>query len=611
MYSNFTKMLFTAIAAFAMVFTAAAQSVPQFSPLKIRINNPEAKGIEFKVLRANFGPRIPAGSITADLVVATDGVTAPTDNDTWSPTGFYGCEALTNGEEINGKIAIVGRGVCEFGVKIRNAETQGAVATIITNRAPIGLTVGTHTDGIVWMGAGVVGDSTTTPGMFMTYEDWAVLDGLMGALGTLNATILNSYMYDAAVSYAYGTPESNVRTLDSMQLVLINRDTVDIFDITVTATITTPGGSTETLTATVDTLAVPAADASGETQVFFDGYTPSEVGLYTVVFTAATAAGDTPLDAESLTMEFEVTDDYTFRLDDGDINENASLSLNVASYQGPANLIFNVGALYRAGAEGSMVNFASFVLTNPADLTPGMQFVASIHTADPDGDGNFDNNADGIIDALDFEEVASATYEVSGEEEPFETTFIEFGSPVSLDANQTYLLMVSHDGLEDDNFFPPAFAVAGTQNHANYGNVFELAFPGADTYQFELDGFEWWNDDTPSLPHGGLRPVIRMHEVPFVPVGTKDLPLLDEGKFMVIGNPASELLQLGFQLDNPAEEVNLVIVDQLGRVLSAKRLENVLNETHIVDIRGLAAGPYMVTAFTPEGFRTKIFVVAR
>lgn len=609
MNSNFTKLLFTAVAALALAFTASAQSVPQFSPLKIRINNPEAKGIEFKALRANFGPRLPA-QITAGLVRATDGVTEPTDNDTWTPIGAYCCETPINGEEISGNVALISRGVCEFGAKVLNAEEQGAVAVIIANRAPIGLTVGTHVDGLIWMGAGVVGDSTTIPSMFITYEDLKVLEDLMGAIAEpLNITILNSYMYDAAVAYAYSSPEGNVRTLDSIQLVLINRDTVELSDITVTATITTPGGSMETLTATLDTLAVPAADVSGETQVFFDGYSPAETGTYTVEFTASTPGGDTQLDSESLTMSFEVANDYTFRLDDGDINENTSLSINIASYQGPANLIFNVGALYRAGSVAASAPYASFIITNPGDLTPDMEFKISVSAADPDGDGNFDNNGDGIVDALDFNEIAAAIYTVSGEETPGELILVEFDSPAALDANQVYLLMVAHDGLEDDNFFPPAFAVAGTQNLSSYGNVFELAFPGADTYQFELDGFDWWNDDTPSLPHGGLRPVIRLHLDGFS--NTENLPLLADGQFTIMGNPASELLKVGFQLDKQAEEVRLVVLDMLGRVLAAKRLENVLNETHAVDVRGLAAGTYLVTVVTPEGYRTKKFVVAR
>lgn len=619
MNSNFTKLLLAAFAAFAFVISAGAQSDAQYEPLRITVNNPEAQGMSFDATRAIFGPRF-SEPLTANLSMATDGITEPVDNDTWSPVGFYCCEPISNGDELSGTIAIVGRGVCEFGFKVKNAEDHGAIGAIIANRAPMGLVVGTHNPGLIFMAPGAVGDSVTIPGMFISYEDREVLLKLIETLSEpVNITVSADYMYEAAASYAYATPEGGVRTLDSIELILINRSDETIFDVTVTATITTPGGGQEALTVALDSLAPPAAEnVSGELQVFFDGYNPTEVGVYTVEFTAATGSGDTPLDQESLTMEFEVTDDYTYRIDNGIINEYVSASINVAAYQGPANLVFNVGSMFRTGSTAVTASFGSFMITNPEELTPGLAFTVSVLSADPDGDGDYDNNADGVIDGLDFTVVTSGTYELSGAELPYDHLLVEFESPANLDPNRNYILMVSHNGLDDDNFFPPAFAVAGTQEHYSFGTVIELASPGAETYDLILDGYESWqsataltgaNDDAQSWPHGGLHPVIRMHLDGFS--NTNNLPLLEDGKFTILGNPTGDLLKVGFQLDSPAEEVRMVVLDMMGKVVTSKRLENVLNETHIVDVRGLAAGTYLVTVVTPEGYRTKKFVVVK
>lgn len=55
------------------------------------------------------------------------------------------CAALTNPDEIAGKIAVVWRGTCEFGAKALAAQNAGAVACVIVNNqgAPVGMAAGT------------------------------------------------------------------------------------------------------------------------------------------------------------------------------------------------------------------------------------------------------------------------------------------------------------------------------------------------------------------------------------------------------------------------------------------------------------------------------------
>lgn len=69
---------------------------------------------------------IPANAVLDTLVFAEDGTAADS----------LCCNAVTNGSQVNGKIAVIYRGTCEFGVKSLNAQNAGAVAVIIINNVP-------------------------------------------------------------------------------------------------------------------------------------------------------------------------------------------------------------------------------------------------------------------------------------------------------------------------------------------------------------------------------------------------------------------------------------------------------------------------------------------
>ena len=87
------------------------------------VNSPASITGEYNSTEATFGPGLPATPITADVVLAVDN-TAPIND---------GCETITNGGQLNGKIALIDRGDCTFALKVENAQAQGAVAVIIVN----------------------------------------------------------------------------------------------------------------------------------------------------------------------------------------------------------------------------------------------------------------------------------------------------------------------------------------------------------------------------------------------------------------------------------------------------------------------------------------------
>src|SRR5687768_13986390 len=76
--------------------------------------------------------------------------------------GHEACWPLVNPSEIAGNIAVIARGVCQFGIKVRLAQAAGAVAFVIYNHDldP------TETDSsFIFMG-GAGTDNGTIPGVF-------------------------------------------------------------------------------------------------------------------------------------------------------------------------------------------------------------------------------------------------------------------------------------------------------------------------------------------------------------------------------------------------------------------------------------------------------------
>lgn len=91
----------------------------------LTVNSPSVISGQYSATQATFGPGVPSTPITANVVLVEDGTTPPDD----------GCTALINPTNINGKIALVYRGNCNFAVKVANAQAAGALAVIVINNA--------------------------------------------------------------------------------------------------------------------------------------------------------------------------------------------------------------------------------------------------------------------------------------------------------------------------------------------------------------------------------------------------------------------------------------------------------------------------------------------
>lgn len=128
----------------------------------VSIDSPQSiEGFISEYGAASFGRVIPNATETAiigNVAIAKDATTNPT----------LGCNAFTNVSEITGKIALIDRGVCEFGRKVLNAQNAGAIAALVCNISGVN---GGNGEEILGMAAGVVGATVTIPSVFLKKSD--------------------------------------------------------------------------------------------------------------------------------------------------------------------------------------------------------------------------------------------------------------------------------------------------------------------------------------------------------------------------------------------------------------------------------------------------------
>ena len=96
----------------------------------LKINSPANIAADYNItVTTGFGSDL-SSALTGDLVLAMDG-TSPTED---------ACSAIVNSPAVNGKIAVIRRGECNFDDKVKRVQDAGAVAVIVVNNvsgAPI------------------------------------------------------------------------------------------------------------------------------------------------------------------------------------------------------------------------------------------------------------------------------------------------------------------------------------------------------------------------------------------------------------------------------------------------------------------------------------------
>ena len=162
------------------------------SPASVTVNSPSSIAGVYIAGGASFGAPLDDTGIGGELELVNDGSASPST----------GCNQLIGFTA--GKVAVIDRGGCEFGIKVLNAENAGAIAAIVVNN---------QGDGLTTMGPGANGGSVTISSLFLGQSHGELIKGELQ--NTVNATLRQSADrrdsdYDnGVIAHEYGHGISN------------------------------------------------------------------------------------------------------------------------------------------------------------------------------------------------------------------------------------------------------------------------------------------------------------------------------------------------------------------------------------------------------------------
>lgn len=167
--NTFTKMM--SVLGALLLWVGMGQQVQAQRYYQLTVSG--AASGTFTAIPAAFGGADFCGGVTVmgALEVVDDGVGTVTD----------ACEAIQN--DVNGKVALIDRGSCQFGLKSLYAENAGAIAVIICNN---------NDDPPFTMAPGDVGDQVTIPAFMMAKADCETFRNEIpnGVMATLEPTVV-------------------------------------------------------------------------------------------------------------------------------------------------------------------------------------------------------------------------------------------------------------------------------------------------------------------------------------------------------------------------------------------------------------------------------------
>ncbi|HET9852740.1 MAG TPA: M36 family metallopeptidase [Candidatus Limnocylindrales bacterium] len=132
-------------------------------------------GTAYDAVSMGYGPGLSTTGVTAPLLNADDGV---------APTGDA-CESLPKGS-LDGAIALVDRGTCNFDLKSKNAQAAGAVGVIIINNQATAIFAGDGSSG-----------GLKVPTVMVSQADGAAIRAALPASGTMRTKAVLPPMLDA------------------------------------------------------------------------------------------------------------------------------------------------------------------------------------------------------------------------------------------------------------------------------------------------------------------------------------------------------------------------------------------------------------------------------
>ena len=531
---------------------------------------------------------IPGTFVVDTLMMVNDGATGL--NAQGNPISAEGCGALLN--DLTGKIAVIYRNTCEFGLKAKNAQDAGAVGVIIVNREP----------GVIAMGGGADGVNVTIPVAFVSDATGALMitqmangpvvvflgnkTGLYNNDGGLTkGTSLISKSSGVVAQLAANGSEFNF----AVGTRVFNYGIDDQPNATVTATVTDPTGAT-----VYSNTVGPIAIVSGDSAEFFPGgansfpdfsmltYTP---GRYTLTYSLDLGIGDDYDADNTVSSDFVVNDTiFTYAM----IDTVTGLPMTDNGYRPSTNnatfstcMVIKDPNASRIGVSGIYFS-ASTATASGVELT-GEEMTLNLYKWE-------DVFTDLNDAALGFTALNAVTfgYYFYPSDLQGETVYGEFNTQVILEDNQRYLACVQtvnlnvylgHDTKTNYLMNESLYLQPITPNESD-GTYFAVGF-GSD-----------------AISAMGLR-VFSAAEL------TLDEVAKIEG--MAYPNPATEVVTVSMDAEGSAK---LKVTDVTGKIALESNVSLVNGKTD-VNIAALETGVYIFNVTLENGQTSQFNVVKK
>jgi len=508
----------------------------------------------------------PANAVEDTLAFINDNSTADS----------LGCDTANVGPDVNGKIAVIYRGTCEFGVKAMGAESHGARAVIIINNVagdPLA------------MGAGAVGANVTIPVVMISQADGALLRaavdagvcvGFIGSLNGLYANDVGFFRSDVLLP-EYGTFPGILATNSGeysvpLAIWLTNYGNQAQTGITATAEILQEGNVMYSYTSDPfdlvagDSLLVELGTYSAETYS----------GKYTLNYSATIPTTDEFDANNSYSTSFDVVDElYSFSpVDPG------------------TGLPFVPGHGAAGGAAAGWQTCIHFQNDNASRVAlTGFWFSAVTQTAGADLDGelfgiaayHWDTEFGGISEQPEINLVSlmEHDFEVPIGYEEGTALFAQFEEPVMLEDGLRYLICLS---IQSDTIR------IGYNSGLNYDRN-DTWFDQPMNMIYTVSDDTWYTGWS-----GGSVNTLGAVLIDANTIGVEENGVLEDA--LPYPNPAADIIRV--PVKGLAGAASLRIIDAKGAIASTQRVRGT-EGTVAVDVAGLAPGMYTFEMIPDNG----------
>jgi hypothetical protein len=526
---------------------------------------------------STYGP-----SLTADQAFCGQAV--------WGKDSL-GCTPLTNAAQVAGKIVLLRRGICNFSLKVYNAQAAGAIACVMITHYS-NAAEGPCTLSLGGMSGGDSATAVTIPNVIIHRQTGEQIDAAIAAGLPVEMCFSFPRMLSPTSASMYATPVSQVAPMNAMTVLYNNRSGATESDVVLKAEVFDPSGALHGST----TYTMPVVEPGVDSFAVFPEYdAPALKGKWTVRYTnnKYNQALDT------VYSYFEHTD-YTFATDNLVVDPGGV---------GPSDADFATngfyiqsGGLVLTGDNPAKATHATFSVGNfeavyvPGDPSANIIGVA-VYKGDVDGDGAGDLSASFIDDLgaglISYNEYVMDGTEVNDVMIHVPLTDINTGDAgIDLEAGQGYYVSLIYDGTAAGLGVCPRFS-----NSLDVAYAAFTGYPTTPLYFGQLFGGGW----------SGAMVIQRLQLEGFDPtISTKEPNVLADSKLNITPNPANEFVNLELKLDEVNPSVAVSILDAQGRLAVATQVEkNIQNGVIRLDVNTLPSGTYFMWVRTAEGSTMK------